>query len=92
MADTADILLFGATGFVGRLTARHLATHHGDLAVVLAGRDVDKLTALRDELNPDWEVATGDAHSATDMAVLAAGLGTGQRVRGAGHRLRRPVR
>lgn len=64
----SDILLFGATGVVGRLTARHLAGHD----VILAGRDVEKLRELRDEINPAWEIATGDAHSADDMAALAA--------------------
>ncbi len=63
----ADILLFGATGVVGRLTAAYLAAHHGDLEVVLAGRDVDKLR----EVHPTWEVMQADAHSAEDMAALA---------------------
>lgn len=66
-----DILLFGATGFAGRLTAARLAAHHGDLEVVLAGRDADRLTKLRDELNPAWDVAVGDSRSATDMRALA---------------------
>ncbi|MDO5670581.1 MAG: saccharopine dehydrogenase NADP-binding domain-containing protein [Corynebacterium sp.] len=64
----SDILLFGATGVVGRLTAAYLSDH----AVTLAGRDAAALTALRDEVNPAWEIATGDALSAEDMAALAA--------------------
>ncbi|GAB3693877.1 saccharopine dehydrogenase family protein [Corynebacterium nasicanis] len=66
--STSDILLFGATGVVGRLTARYLIDHD----VILAGRDRRALEELRDELNPDWRIATGDAHSAADMAALAA--------------------
>jgi len=65
----SDILLFGATGFVGRLTASYLSDRSDE--VVLAGRDLETLTALRDELNPAWDVAVGDAHSAADMDVLA---------------------
>lgn len=63
----ADIVLFGATGFVGRLTAAHLAAHHGDREVVLAGRDVEKLR----EIHPTWEVMRADAHSHADMNALA---------------------
>nr|WP_291819560.1 hypothetical protein [Candidatus Microthrix sp.] len=34
-----DVVLFGATGFVGRLTARHLAAHVDDSTrIALAGR------------------------------------------------------
>ncbi|MDO5511177.1 trans-acting enoyl reductase family protein [Corynebacterium sp.] len=68
----SDILLFGATGFVGRLTAAYLADHDN---VILAGRDAAALEALRDEINPAWEIATGDAHSGSDMAALAARAG-----------------
>ena len=77
----SDILLFGATGVVGRLTARHLAGHD----VILAGRDVEKLRELRDEINPAWEIATGDAHSADDMAALAARAAFSALVQEAGH-------
>ena len=37
-ARTYDVVLHGATGFVGRLTARHLAAHAGDAKVALSGR------------------------------------------------------
>jgi short subunit dehydrogenase-like uncharacterized protein len=53
-----DIVLFGATGFTGRLTARYLAVHApADCRVALAGRNRDKLAALRAELEgvrPGW--------------------------------------
>ena len=53
-----DLVLWGATGFTGRLTALYLAARlAGDaggpsrsLAWALGGRDRDKLRALRDEL------------------------------------------
>jgi len=50
-----DIVLFGATGFTGELTARHLATRmpaNGRWA--LAGRNKEKLEAVRARLAEDF--------------------------------------
>ncbi|NBM17959.1 trans-acting enoyl reductase family protein [Streptomyces sp. GC420] len=46
-----DIVLFGATGFVGRLTAEYLAAHApADCRWAIAGRSTAKLERLREEL------------------------------------------
>ena len=46
-----DLVLFGATGFVGRLTAEYLArAGDGQVRIGLAGRSQDKLERLRAEL------------------------------------------
>ncbi|MGW3150978.1 MULTISPECIES: saccharopine dehydrogenase family protein [Streptomyces] len=46
-----DIVLFGATGFVGTLTAEYLAAHAPeDLRWAIAGRDESRLRALRERL------------------------------------------
>ncbi|MFJ9814937.1 saccharopine dehydrogenase family protein [Streptomyces sp. NPDC101151] len=46
-----DIVLFGATGFVGTLTAEYLAAHAPeDLRWAIAGRDERRLEQLRDRL------------------------------------------
>ncbi|MEU6528824.1 saccharopine dehydrogenase NADP-binding domain-containing protein [Streptomyces sp. NPDC046928] len=46
-----DVVLFGATGFVGVLTAQYLATHAPEgLRWAVAGRDKAKLEALRGSL------------------------------------------
>jgi short subunit dehydrogenase-like uncharacterized protein len=48
---TYDIVLFGATGFVGVLTAEYLAANAPDgLRWAIAGRDTGKLERLRDKL------------------------------------------
>ncbi|MEW1924797.1 saccharopine dehydrogenase NADP-binding domain-containing protein [Streptomyces sp. NPDC088360] len=48
---TYDIVLFGATGFVGVLTAEYLAAHAPDgLRWAIAGRDTGKLERLRETL------------------------------------------
>jgi short subunit dehydrogenase-like uncharacterized protein len=67
-----DVVLHGATGFVGRLTARHLAAHAGEARVALSGRSKGKLLALRDELGVDWPVLVADAGDAASLAGLAA--------------------
>ncbi|CAL9652065.1 saccharopine dehydrogenase family protein [Streptomyces sp. enrichment culture] len=46
-----DVVLFGATGFVGELTAEYLAAHAPDgLRWAVAGRSAEKLRRLRDRL------------------------------------------
>jgi short subunit dehydrogenase-like uncharacterized protein len=68
-----DIVLYGATGFVGALTAARLARHaDGGVRIALAGRSRAKLEALRTELGgvaDSWELAVVDA---TDLAGLRA--------------------
>ena len=66
-----DVVLHGATGFVGRLTAAHLAEHAGSARVALSGRSPAKLERLRDELGVDWPLLVTDAASADDVAALA---------------------
>ena len=70
-----DIVLYGATGFVGALTAAHLARHAGpDVRIALAGRSRPKLEALRIELGRDaaaWELVAVDATDAPALRALA---------------------
>jgi short subunit dehydrogenase-like uncharacterized protein len=50
-ARTYDVVLFGATGFVGVLTAEYLAAHAPEgLRWAIAGRDTAKLERLRERL------------------------------------------
>ncbi len=85
-----DVVLFGATGFVGRLVARYLAqSAPPDLRVALAGRSRQKLTDAAAELPaaarrwPLLEADTGDAASLARLAestrVLATTVGPYQR-------------
>ena len=71
-----DIVLFGATGFVGELTAEYLAQHAPESArIALAGRSGAKLEALRQTLGtPAWGVLVADvADEAAIKALAAAG-------------------
>ncbi|MEU3430756.1 saccharopine dehydrogenase family protein [Streptomyces gardneri] len=52
---TYDVVLFGATGFVGGLTAEYLAEHApAECRWALAGRSRTGLTALRERLAARW--------------------------------------
>ena len=70
-----DIVLYGATGFVGKLTAEYLAKAGGDVRIALAGRSQDKLLAVRDTL-PDnaqsWPLLTADASQPSTLDAMAA--------------------
>ncbi|MDO5493427.1 MAG: saccharopine dehydrogenase NADP-binding domain-containing protein [Nesterenkonia sp.] len=71
-----DLVLFGASGFVGRLTAEHLARHApGDLRIALAGRSRERLEAARADLPEPadrWPVLVVDATDEGDVADLAS--------------------
>jgi short subunit dehydrogenase-like uncharacterized protein len=70
-----DIVLYGATGFAGRLTAEYLAKKAGDARVALAGRSADKLLAVRESLSEKaktWPVLTADASQPSTLNAMAA--------------------
>jgi short subunit dehydrogenase-like uncharacterized protein len=70
-----DIVLYGATGFVGKLTAEYLARAGGTARIALAGRSADRLLAIRDTLGESaqsWQVLTADASSPKTLDAMAA--------------------
>jgi len=67
-----DVVIFGATGFVGRLVAEHLATRDlGDLTVAIAGRSAGKLARLQQALGVSWPVLIADSADQESIDVLA---------------------
>jgi len=68
-----DVVVYGASGFVGVLVARHLAEHApAGARIALAGRSEAKLAAVKAELGVDWPVVIADASDAEALARLAA--------------------
>jgi short subunit dehydrogenase-like uncharacterized protein len=70
-----DIVVYGATGFVGKLTAEYLAKAGGSARIALAGRSPDKLAAVRASLGEaarDWPIVTADASSPASLEAMAA--------------------
>lgn len=45
-----EVVVYGATGFTGKLIATHMQRHGGLASWAIAGRSIDKLNRLRDEL------------------------------------------
>ncbi|PPK94644.1 short subunit dehydrogenase-like uncharacterized protein [Kineococcus xinjiangensis] len=70
-----DVVLFGATGFVGRLTAAHLAeAAPPGLRIALAGRSRERLAAVRSGLPAvaaQWPLVVADAADPAALAALA---------------------
>jgi short subunit dehydrogenase-like uncharacterized protein len=70
-----DLVLFGATGFVGRLTAAYVAGRvPPGLRVALAARSPDRLAALRERLGEaaaGWSLVPADSSDRGAMADLA---------------------
>lgn len=54
MSREHDIVLYGATGYVGKLTALYLAgrVEATGARIALAGRSTEKLAAVRDACGP----------------------------------------
>jgi short subunit dehydrogenase-like uncharacterized protein len=71
-----DLVVFGATGFVGKLLAGYLAEHApAGARIALAGRSRERLEAVRSGLPGaarEWPVLVADAADAKALADLAA--------------------
>ena len=70
-----DIVLYGATGFVGKLTAQYLARVGGGVRIALAGRSGERLAAVRDSLGEaaqSFELVVADASSPSTLDAMAA--------------------
>jgi short subunit dehydrogenase-like uncharacterized protein len=76
MTARHDIVVYGATGFTGRQAARYLdasARAGAGIRLAIAGRDEERLHALKRRLLPDTAVLTGDARDVARMDEIAAG-------------------
>lgn len=70
-----DVILFGATGFTGRLVAEYLSRHAGGLRWAIAGRSAGKLAAVRAALEAGGaslpEVLLADSAMPDTLSALA---------------------
>ncbi len=67
-----DIVIYGATGFVGLLTAKYLAENAPpDVRIALGGRSQSKLEHTRAELGVDWPLVIADSQDRDAVAELA---------------------
>lgn len=74
---TYDIVIYGASGFTGRLVAEYLAQNYGDsddLRWAMAGRSAEKLAAVRDEIGAPASIplVIADASDPESIATMVA--------------------
>jgi short subunit dehydrogenase-like uncharacterized protein len=77
MPKPLDLIVFGATGFTGRLVAEHLNARYGvdgGVAWAMAGRNLARLREARRRIGADGEVPLleADAADATSLGALVA--------------------
>jgi short subunit dehydrogenase-like uncharacterized protein len=72
---THDVVVYGATGFVGKLTAAYLAEHApADARIALAGRSRERLEDVRRRLGGravDWPVLVADSADRSALDEIA---------------------
>ena len=67
-----DIVVYGATGFVGVLTAEYLSRQApADVRIALGGRSEAKLEQTRAKLAVDWPLVVADSQDRDAVAALA---------------------
>ena len=72
-----DIIVYGATGYTGRLVAEHLAARYGvggEVKWAMAGRSAAKLAEVRDEIGApkDTPLVVADAADAASVKAMLA--------------------
>lgn len=78
MADARDfdIIIYGATGYTGRLVADYIHKTYGDSDVrwAMAARSAEKLASVRDEMGlpADTNLVVADAGDSSSLAAMAA--------------------
>ena len=67
-----DVVVYGATGFTGRLVAEYLNDTYGvngDIKWAMAGRNIDKLVSVRDEIGVDPSVPLVVADGSDEQSI-----------------------
>ena len=76
MATEFDIIVYGATGFTGRLVAEYLSANYvdGSLKWAMGSRSLSKLQQVRDEIGaaPDTPLVTANADDPASLDAMVA--------------------
>lgn len=67
-----DIIVYGATGFTGRLCAEYLAENTEKISWAIAGRNQDKLAEVKQSLGVDVEIIIAEADDIDALEALTA--------------------
>jgi short subunit dehydrogenase-like uncharacterized protein len=72
-ATTYDVVLYGASGFVGKQTVRYFAERAGDeVRWAIAGRDRNKLESVRSEVGIDVDILVADSQDKTAIDAIVS--------------------
>ena len=73
MSNSFDIVLYGATSFVGQITAKYLAQHTSEpFSWAIAGRNRAKLETLKAELGlADLPILVADSHDENALRSIS---------------------
>ena len=55
-----EIILYGATGFTGKICCKYLRDNYGDLVWALAGRNKNKLEQVKSDFKLGGDVIVAD--------------------------------
>ncbi|HTI30843.1 MAG TPA: saccharopine dehydrogenase NADP-binding domain-containing protein [Sphingomonas sp.] len=74
MSKEFDVVVYGATGFTGRLVAEYLKDHARGARWAMAGRSADKLADVRDLIGApqDTPLIVADASDEASLAAMCA--------------------
>jgi short subunit dehydrogenase-like uncharacterized protein len=68
-----DVVLYGASGFTGRQTVAYFARHAPEgVRWAIAGRNRQRLEAVRSELAPEVDLLVADSHDGPALDAIAA--------------------
>ena len=79
-AKSYDVIVFGATSFVGKLLCRYFASHFnpGELKWAAAGRSIEKLELMRcslDRRDSEIPLIIADARDERSLAAMCSQTG-----------------
>lgn len=66
-----DLVVYGATGFTGKLVAKYLAERGGPERIALAGRNPDKLAEVAHDLGVSWPMITASSDDPASLQAMA---------------------
>lgn len=69
-----EVIVYGATGFTGRLVAEYISQTHPDIKWAMAGRNADKLAKVRDLIGApaDTHLVIADSSEEGSLEAMAA--------------------
>ena len=65
-----QVIVYGATGFTGKLCAKYLKDNYSDLSWAIGGRNLSKLEKIKKDLNLDCDIQVADGENYEDLCNL----------------------